>query len=129
MKKEQIEKLIEAIKSDPNLSQIFGDRVAYSWFFVDLDEIWLVITPLYETKDSCYSIEMVQIQIIDGKDNHTRLQIKWFMDEIENFLNSKLKNFAWFETLAVWDVGDEAMLENNKKRYVFTKRFNFMYSK
>lgn len=129
MKKEQIEQLINAIKNDTELSNIFWDRVAYWWFWTDLDEIWLVITPIFETEDACYSIEMVQFQIIDGKTPNTRLKLKWYMDKIEDFLNSQLKDFEWFKTLAVKDTWEETVLQDNKSRYIFTKRFNFMYSK
>lgn len=127
MKKEQIEQLIRACKYEPELRDIFWERVAYWWFFTDLNEIWLVIQPIQETKENCYNSEIVQFQIIDWAENHTRLEIKWFMDIISMFLESKLKNFSWFETLAVWDLWDEIILQNNKNRYVFSKRFNFYF--
>jgi len=129
MRKEQIEQLINAIKYESNLNAIFWDRVAYWWFWTDLDDIWLVITPIFETEDACYSIEMVQFQIIDGKTPNTRLKLKWYMDKVEDFLNSQLKDFEWFKTLAVKDTWEETVLQDNKSRYVFTKRFNFMYAK
>lgn len=128
MKKENIEKLIEAIKQDSELLSIFWDRINYHSFFWDLDRIWLIIYPFWWIEDDCIiTDELVQIQIIDWKTASKALQMKWYMDKVEIFLNSKLKSFDWFNTFRINSTWDEVMLKNNKERFVFTKRFLFFY--
>jgi hypothetical protein len=53
--------------------------------------------------------------------------MKWYMDEVDSFMNSRLKNFEWFQTLFVGDNWDEKLLKNNKERFVFTKRYTIIY--
>ncbi len=128
MKKENIEKLIEAIKQDSELLSIFWDRINYHSFFWDLDGIWLIIYPFWWIEDDCIiTDELVQIQIIDWITASTSLQMKWYMEKVEKFLNSKIKSFDWFNTFRINSTWDEIMLKNNKERFVFTKRFLFFY--
>lgn len=128
MQKIHIEKLIEAIKQDTELSAIFWDRVSYHSFYWDLEDIWLIIYPFgWIEDDSIITDELVQIQIIDWKTASTPLKMKWYMEKIESFLNSRIKDFEIFHTFRINSTWDEVLLKNNKERFVFTKRFLFFY--
>ncbi|ATU04907.1 hypothetical protein BKN14_00415 [Candidatus Gracilibacteria bacterium HOT-871] len=127
MKSEKIKLLIKALKENNDINIIFGENIAYSSFFRDLEQKGLLIQPIFTKKIDCYTNSLVQIQIIDGKDSSTRMQIKEDMEVVEKFLVSKLKDFSGFETLIVRASGDEVILKNNKDRIVFTKRFDFYY--
>lgn len=127
MKSEKIKLLIKALKENNDINIIFGENIAYSSFFRDLEQKGLLIQPIFTKKIDCYTNSLVQIQIIDWKDSSTRMQIKEDMEVVEKFLVSKLKDFSWFETLIVRASWDEVILKNNKDRIVFTKRFDFYY--
>ena len=127
MKTEKIKKIINALKQDSDIFSLFWDRIAYSAFFCDLEEKGLLIQPLFNKKKDCYTETIVQFQIIDGKIPTSRIKLREEMEILENFLNSRLKNFAWFETIAVESEWDEVILQNNKNRLVFVKRFNFYF--
>lgn len=127
MKSEKIKLLIKALKENNDINIIFGENIAYSSFFKDLEQKGLLIQPIFTKKVDCYTNSLVQIQIIDWKDSSTRMQIKEDMEVVEKFLVSKLKDFSWFETLIVRASWDEVILKNNKDRIVFTKRFEFYY--
>ncbi len=128
MKSEKIEALIRAFKKNSDITLIFWENIAYSSFFKDLDNIWLILEPIYEKKKDCYKNSLLQVKIIDSKIWNTRMQLKKYMEMVEDFLTSKLKNFGWeFETLAVVPTWDEVILKNEKSRLVFVKRFNFYY--
>ena len=127
MKSEKIKLLIKALKENNDINIIFGENIAYSSFFKDLEQKGLLIQPIFTKKVDCYTNSLVQIQIIDWKDSSTRMQIKEDMEVVEKFLVSKLKVFSWFETLTVRAFWDEVILKNNKDRIVFTKRFDFYY--
>lgn len=127
MKSEKIKLLIKALKENNDINIIFGENIAYSSFFRDLEQKGLLIQPIFTKKVDCYTNSLVQIQIIDWKDSSTRMQIKEDMEVVEKFLVSKLKVFSWFETLTVRASWDEVILKNNKDRIVFTKRFDFYY--
>ena len=127
MKREKIKLLIKALKENNDINIIFGENIAYSSFFRDLEQKGLLIQPIFTKKIDCYTNSLVQIQIIDWKDSSTRMQIKEDMEVVEKFLVSKLKDFSWFETLIVRASWDEVILKNNKDRIVFTKRFDFYY--
>lgn len=127
MKSEKIKLLIKALKENNDINIIFGENIAYSSFFKDLEQKGLLIQPIFTKKVDCYTNSLVQIQIIDWKDSSTRMQIKEDMEVVENFLVSKLKVFSWFETLTVRASWDEVILKNNKDRIVFNKRFDFYY--
>ena len=127
MKSEKIKLLIKALKENNDINIIFGENIAYSSFFKDLEQKVLLIQPIFTKKVYCYKNSLVQIQIIDWKDSSTRMQIKEDMEVVENFLVSKLKVFSWFETLTVRASWDEVILKNNKDRIVFNKRFDFYY--
>ncbi len=123
MIKSQIESLIQSFKDDSEMSWIFWERISYESFFTDLEDIWLLIQPLSNKPLACRSKELIQIQIIDKKDASTTLDMKWYMDKVDNFLNGKLKNFSWLDVIEVHDNWDERLLKNNKERWVFTKRY------
>ena len=127
MKSEKIKLLIKALKENNDINIMFGENIAYSSFFRDLEQKGLLIQPIFTKKIDCYTNSLVQIQIIDWKDSSTRMQIKEDMEVVEKFLVSKLKDFSWFETLIVRASWDEVILKNNKDRIVFTKRFDFYY--
>ena len=127
MKSEKIKLLIKALKENNDINIIFGENIAYSSFFKDLEQKGLLIQPIFTKKVDCYTNTLIQIQIIDWKDSSTRMQIKEDMEVVEKFLVSKLKVFSWFETLTVRASWDEVILKNNKDRIVFTKRFEFYY--
>jgi len=128
MNKQQIESIINSIKSDSELSTLFNDRVSYHSFYEDLEGVGLLIYPFWTADDSCkINEELVQVQILDKKEWSTALQMKSYMEKVENFLNSKMKNLSWFETLRINFTWDEALLKNNKERFVMTKRFLFYY--
>lgn len=128
MKQEQIEKIIESIKSDAELLSLFWENVSYHSFYSDLDWLGLLVFPFWNADDECkINEELVQIQIIDKKGWSTNLQMKWYMDKVESFLNSKMKNLSWFETFRINFTWDEVLLKNNKERWIMTKRFLFYY--
>ncbi len=123
MTREQIENLIQSFKDDAEMSSIFWERVSYESFFTDLEDIWLLIQPLSNKPLACRSKELLQVQIVDKKDASTALDMKWYMDKVDNFINGKLKAFAWLKVVEAHDTWDEKLLKNNKERWVFTKRY------
>lgn len=128
MKKDDLENLINSIKSDTTLSGIFWENVAYHSFYSDLDSMWLLIYPFWWfTDDLIINQEIVQFQIIDNIDWSTTMEMKSYIESLTNFLEWYINNLSWFETCRIVGNFDEVLLKNNKERWVMTKRFTFYY--
>lgn len=129
MKKEQIEQIIDFLKNNTAISNIFWEHIYFNIPVITPKEAFLCFEVVSNREYDCFYKDLLLFSIASKEAGTTALEVKWFLDTLEETLWTFNMIFGTFETFRsnIWE--SERIYLSDKTRWIAEKNFTFSYAK
>lgn len=126
MNKSQITQIQSYLKTE--LVSIFGNDVYYSLPVRSPDTAFLSFEIISNRETECFNKDLLVFTIVWPKGAFTALDLKWYMDILEEKLKNFNKTYWTFETFRTTASERERVFLWEIERWIWEKTFTFNYT-